>query len=159
MTAEPSKTGNRTSPPRKALESKTGCVSIQVLQKFFVTISMRSLLTTLLVVWLCSASALSAQPVTFQVVQDSSAGTISVLRGGSRDIVLVQNAQERIRPFLHPIMSPDGKGMLTEYRPSHHPHQTGVYWGLKATNGRDFFMTCCVPGEQRYHRRVSASVL
>ena len=90
-------------------------------------ISMRSLVTTLLVVWLCCASsALSAQPVTFHVVQDSSAGTISVLRGGSRDVVLVQNAQERIRPFLHPIMSPDGKGMLTEYRPSHHPHQTGV---------------------------------
>ena len=77
-------------------------------------ISMRSLVTTLLVVWLCCASsALSAQPVTFHVVQDSSAGTISVLRGGSRDVVLVQNAQERIRPFLHPIMSPDGKGMLT----------------------------------------------
>ena len=123
-------------------------------------ISMRSLVTTLLVVWLCCASsALSAQAVTFHVVQDSSAGTISVLRGGSRDVVLVQNAQERIRPFLHPIMSPDGKGMLTGYRPSHHPHQTGVYWGLKAANGRDFFMACCVPGEERYHRRVSASVL
>jgi len=23
-------------------------------------------------------------------------------------------------------MSPDGKGMLTEYRPGHHPHPTGV---------------------------------
>jgi hypothetical protein len=123
-------------------------------------ISMRRLVTTLLVVWLCCASsALPAQPVTFHVVQDSSAGTISVLLGGSRDVVLVQNAQERIRPFLHPIMPPDGKGMLTASRPSHHPHQTGVYWGLKATNGRDFFMTCCVPGEERYHRRVSASVL
>ena len=92
-------------------------------------ISMRNLLTTLLVVWLGSASsALLAQPVTFHVVQDSSAGTISVLRGGSRDIVLVRTRQEWIRPVLHPIMVPDGKGMLTEYRPSHHPHQTGVYW-------------------------------
>lgn len=121
---------------------------------------MHRILTPVLVVWLCSAaSALSAQPATFHVVQDAGAGTISVLRDGSGDVVLVQNAQERIRPFLHPIMSPDGRGMLTEYRPGHHPHQTGVYWGLKATNGRDFFMTCCVPGEERYHRRVSASVL
>src|SRR4029450_11199456 len=74
--------------------------------------SMRRLVTTFLPVLLgCASSALSAQPVTFHVVQDASAGTISVLRGGSRDVVLVQNAQERIRPFLHPIMSPDGQVM------------------------------------------------
>jgi hypothetical protein len=122
--------------------------------------SMHRLRTTFLVISLCGVAATpSAQPVTFQVVQDAGAGTISVLRGGTRDVVLIQNAQERIRPFLHPIMAPDGNGALTEYRPSHHPHQTGVYWGLKATNGRDFFMTCCVPGEERYHRRVSARVL
>lgn len=44
---------------------------------------------------------------------------------------------------------------MTEFRPRHHPHQTGIYWGLKRVNERDFFM-----GWNRdYWRRVSATVL
>jgi hypothetical protein len=29
--------------------------------------------------------------------------------------------------------------VLTELSPAHHPHQTGLYWGLTRVNGRDFF--------------------
>ena len=39
------------------------------------------------------------------------------------------------RPYLHPIISPDGKGVLTEYSPGHHKHQTGLYWGFTRING------------------------
>ena len=39
------------------------------------------------------------------------------------------------RPYIHPIVSPDGKGILTEYSPGHHKHQTGLYWGFTRING------------------------
>lgn len=91
---------------------------------------------------------------------DREAGTITIFREGNQaDILLVQNAQEKIRPFIHPIVAPDGKGVLTEYRPGHHTHQTGLYWGLKMVNGRDFFMDCCKPGTTGYHRKISADVV
>ena len=45
--------------------------------------------------------------------------------------------------------------MLTEDRPAHHPHQTGLYWGFTRLNGRDYFHN---PGAD-YWRRVSATVL
>ena len=53
------------------------------------------------------------------------------------------------------MVAPDGKGVLTEYRPSHHLHQTGIFWGLKMVNGRDFFMKW----QGDYYRRVSASIV
>lgn len=43
------------------------------------------------------------------------------------------------RPYTHPIVAPDGKGILTEFSPGHHPHQTGLYVGFLKVNGRDFF--------------------
>lgn len=82
-------------------------------------------------------------------------GKISVLRLGGEEPILVQNAQPEVRPYIHPIVAPDGSGLLTEYRPAHHRHQTGLYWGLKMVNGRDFFMN----GFGDYYRKVSASVL
>ena len=29
------------------------------------------------------------------------------------------------------------KGVVTEFSPEHHPHQTGLYWGFTRVNGRD----------------------
>lgn len=49
--------------------------------------------------------------------------------------MLVQNAGEGMRPYLHPIMAPDGNGSLTDYSPGHHKHQTGLYWGFTRVNG------------------------
>jgi putative membrane-bound dehydrogenase-like protein len=85
---------------------------------------------------------------------DEAAGTISVFRAGARRPVLTQNAKADMRPYLHPIAAPDGNGVVTELSPSHHPHQTGLYWGFTRVNGRDYFHN--VGGD--YWRRVSAGV-
>lgn len=90
-----------------------------------------------------------------KIEQDENAGTISVFRSDSNELILTQNAREEVRPYIHPILAPDGKGILTEYRPEHHLHQTGLYWGLKLVNGRDYFMNW----QGDYWRRVSAKVI
>ncbi len=119
--------------------------------------------------------------ILLRIAQDENAGTISVFREGENEPILVQHAKEDFRPYLHPIMAPDGKGVLTEYSPGHHKHQTGLYWGFTRVNGtgadeeelkkwfynpnkpdeikkkigRDFFHH---PGGD-YWRRVSAKVI
>ncbi|MEX2593082.1 MAG: PmoA family protein [Anditalea sp.] len=90
-----------------------------------------------------------------RIEQDENAGTISVFRFHGSEPVLTQNAREDVRPYIHPIVAPDGKGLLTEYRPKHHLHQTGLYWGLKLVNGRDYFMNW----QGDYWRRISANVV
>ncbi len=89
-----------------------------------------------------------------RIAHDEQAGTLSVYRPASAEPVLVQHAKAGVRPYLHPIASPDGKGVLTEYRPAHHTHQTGLYWGFTRVNGRDYFHN----GQADYWRRVSAAV-
>ncbi len=68
--------------------------------------------------------------------------------------ILTQNARPDARPYLHPIAAPDGKGVLTEFSPEHHKHQTGLYWGFTRVNGRDYFHN----PQGEYWRRVSATV-
>jgi putative membrane-bound dehydrogenase-like protein len=86
---------------------------------------------------------------------DEQAGTLSVFRAGKGDLVLTQHAKPDFRPYLHPVAAPDGKGILTEYSPGHHKHQTGLYWGFTRVNGRDYFHH----PQGDYWRRVSARVL
>ena len=62
---------------------------------------------------------------------------ISVYRNLAEKPILTQNAKKNFRPFLHPIVSPDGKGLFTEYSPGHHKHQTGIYWGFTRVNGSE----------------------
>jgi putative membrane-bound dehydrogenase-like protein len=88
------------------------------------------------------------------IKQDEQAGTISVYRAGHPDPILTQNARADTRPYLHPIAAPDGRGVLTEYSPGHHKHQTGLYWGFTRLNGRDYFHN----PQGDYWRRVSATV-
>ena len=99
------------------------------------------------------------EPVTdaqiLNVHHDKNTGTISVFRNDDQSPVLTQNAKPDIRPYIHPIIAPDGNGVLTEYSPGHHKHQTGLYWGLKQVNGRDYFMNW----QGDYWRRISASVI
>ena len=90
-----------------------------------------------------------------RVVPDEQAGTIAVYRSGGAEPIVTQHARADHRPYLHPIVAPDGKGVLTEYSPVHHRHQTGLYWGFTRVNGRDFFHN----PQGDYWRRVSASVL
>ncbi len=90
-----------------------------------------------------------------RVEQNLEEGTISIYIGNSSQPALVQQARPDFRPYLHPLVAPDGKGVLTEFSPEHHPHQTGIYWGFSQVNGRDYFTH---PGGD-YWRRVSASIL
>ena len=71
--------------------------------------------------------------------QDSVAHTISVYRDNVPQPILTQNARPDFRPYLHPIVAPDGTNVLTEFSPGHHKHQTGLFWGLTRVNGRDYF--------------------
>ncbi|MGV3559361.1 PVC-type heme-binding CxxCH protein [Larkinella arboricola] len=90
-----------------------------------------------------------------QIRQDVKTGALSVFRVGGKTPILVQNAKPDFRPYIHPIAAPDGKGVLTEYSPGHHKHQTGLYWGFTRVNGRDYFHH----PQGDYWRRVSAKVI
>jgi len=84
-----------------------------------------------------AALPLAAAPLTLR--QDAATHTLSAYREGSATPILTQTARPDFRPYLHPIAAPDGRGVLTEFSPGHHRHQTGLYWGLTRVNGRDYF--------------------
>jgi putative heme-binding domain-containing protein len=73
--------------------------------------------------------------------------------------ILTQVAKAGHRPYLHPIIAPDGKGELTEYSPGHHKHQTGLYWGFTKVmvNGkrRDHFHH---PAENYFKRKSARTI-
>ena len=81
--------------------------------------------------------------------------TIEIRKSGWEKTVVTQVAKPDFRPFLHPILAPDGVGELTENSPAHHKHQTGLYWGFTRLNGRDYFHH----PERSHWKRVSVSVL
>jgi len=97
----------------------------------------------------------SPTPIPLKIVQNDGDGTISIFRAGEKEPLLVQNAKEGFRPYIHPIVAPDGKGILTEYSPGHHKHQTGLYWGFTRVNGRDYFHN----PQGDYWKRLAASVV
>jgi hypothetical protein len=70
---------------------------------------------------------------------EHSHNSIRIFRGTDMEPILVQQAQVDQRPFIHPILAPDGKGVLTENTPSHHPWQHGLYVGLNDVNGIGFW--------------------
>jgi hypothetical protein len=72
-------------------------------------------------------------------VEFDKAGRISIVRPTVDPPLLVFHAPEDGRPYLHPLLAPDGKGVLTEFAPAHHKHQTGIYVGFLKVNGRDYF--------------------
>jgi len=87
---------------------------------------------------------------------DDSNEQIKVFRKGEPDKpLLVQEVIADFRPYIHPIVAPDGKGILTEKSPNHHKHQTGIYWGFTSVNQRDFFHN---PGAD-YWRKVAVNIL
>jgi hypothetical protein len=90
-----------------------------------------------------------------EIRHNEAEGEIKIIRQNDNEPVLTQVALPGTRPYIHPIIAPDGKGELTQFSPAHHKHQTGLYWGLKQVNGRDFFMNW----KEDYWRRVSVNVL
>jgi putative membrane-bound dehydrogenase-like protein len=109
--------------------------------------------TSLGILLLVTGAESAARPL--RLHEDSAGGTLSVFRAGGTTPILTQNAGAESRPYLHPLVAPDGKGVLTEFSPGHHRHQTGIYWGLTRLNGRDYFHN---PGPG-YWRRVSSRAL
>jgi len=99
------------------------------------------------------APGLGAGPLTLR--ENPADESLSVFRAGSAPALLTQQAPAEARPYIHPITAPDGRGVLTEFRPTHHPHQTGLYWGLTRLNGRDYFQN----GGAGYWRRVALRAL
>ena len=65
---------------------------------------------------------------------------IALSRPGTESPLLVQQAAPDHRPYLHPVLAPDGAGVVTEDAPAHHPWQHGVYTGLNDVNGAGFWM-------------------
>ncbi|OGV62368.1 MAG: hypothetical protein A3K19_15965 [Lentisphaerae bacterium RIFOXYB12_FULL_65_16] len=64
---------------------------------------------------------------------------LQVVRVESGAPILVQHAAADNRPYIHPLLAPDGKGCLTEDQPWHHLWQHGIYTGLHGVNGVDFW--------------------
>ena len=125
---------------------------------------MRQLFTLLLLVLFvisgCNTTPMPAEGVAasgslLTATFDEEAGTIVIHRQGESEPIATQHAAADHRPYLHPIVAPDGKGLFTEYSPGHHKHQTGIYWGFTQVNGRDYFHN----PQGDYWRRVSARVL
>jgi hypothetical protein len=90
-----------------------------------------------------------------RIKYEPNIGKIIVVKENDKRTLLTQITQQNIRPYIHPITAPDGKGVLTQFSPQHHKHQTGLYWGLKQVNGRDYFMNW----QQDYWQKLSATVL
>ena len=115
----------------------------------------------LLLAWgLCSilcASELVAQQTEVHLTAklNESGNHVQIFSAGTDKPILTQTAKPDFRPYLHPIVSPDGKGTLTEYSPGHHKHQTGLYWGFTRLNGRDYFHH----PESTHWRRVAVRIL
>ena len=99
----------------------------------------------------CALSRADAAPL--RIAADPETDTITISRTGDSAPIVTQHVRESFRPYLDPIVAPDGQGLLTESSPDHHKHQTGLYWGFTRLNGRDYFHH---PGEG-YWRRVSAT--
>lgn len=70
---------------------------------------------------------------------EHTAHTLRIFRPDSNAPLVTQHAPQNSRPFIHPIVAPDGQGVLTENEPAHHPWQHGLYVGLNDVNGVGFW--------------------
>lgn len=64
---------------------------------------------------------------------------LALHRAGQGAPLVEQHAAPDSRPYVHPIVAPDGIGVLTENAPTHHPWQHGLYVGLNDVNGVGFW--------------------
>lgn len=92
----------------------------------------------------------SASGETLTIAWDDSGEKFVIESIESNAEILTHHAGSHFRPYFHPIVAPDKKGVLTEYSPGHHPHQTGLYWGFTRVNGRDYFHN---PGKSHWRRK------
>ncbi len=85
---------------------------------------------------LCLCSVAEAAPLQTELTPDNR---LLIRRAGQAESLLAQNARANFRPYIHPILAPDGQGVLTEDAPGHHTWQHGLYVGLHKVNGHDFW--------------------
>jgi putative membrane-bound dehydrogenase-like protein len=109
----------------------------------------------LLAICLFSATLAVGQDYRLTATIDSAGERVLVRRHDATAPVVTQVAEAGFRPYLHPLVAPDEKGLVTEFSPSHHKHQTGLYWGFTRLNGRDYFHH----PESSYWKRVQVNVL
>lgn len=65
--------------------------------------------------------------------------SLRIFREGLAAPLLTQQAKRDNRPYIHPLLAPDGVGELTENEPGHHLWQHGLYVGLNDVNGVGFW--------------------
>ena len=90
--------------------------------------------------------------INLHIIENQELGTIEIYRKGGQSPILTQHARSNHRPYIHPIIAPDGKGVLTEYSPLHHQHQTGLYWGFTRVNGDNALVPTDSLSTWFYHR-------
>ena len=73
--------------------------------------------------------------VSLKLVGRESDETISMVRTDRDEPILVQRIRADFRPYIHPILAPDGKGILTEYSPGRTNIRTGYIAGLPGLMG------------------------
>ena len=77
--------------------------------------------------------------ITLRIEQDEEVQSLLIYREGENVPILTQHAKADFRPYLHPIVAPDGKSLATAMGQDGYKNQTGVYWGFAQVNGRDYF--------------------
>lgn len=112
-------------------------------------------LPILCVLFLLTPSLFAHEHSSLSVSLDPSGDQVLIRRAEGADPIVTQVAKSDMRPYLHPIVAPDGKGELTQFSPDHHKHQTGLYWGFTSVNGRDYFHHA---GADHW-KRISVTVL
>jgi len=70
---------------------------------------------------------------------EHSPESLALYRSGLTSALVTQRAAPDHRPYIHPILAPDGVGELTENEPGHHLWQHGLYTGLNDVNGVGFW--------------------
>jgi hypothetical protein len=66
----------------------------------------------------CSGENGEAEYPKLKITQISSEQFGVFMEGSSDRPILVQHVAENQRPYIHPIVAPDGKGLLTEFQPN-----------------------------------------
>ena len=74
-----------------------------------------------------------------ELEMQSTTERVEIFRSGQSDPILVQHATPNTRAYIHPIVAPDGNGLLTEDTPPHHLWQHGLYVGLNEVNNIGFW--------------------
>lgn len=92
---------------------------------------------------------------------DHSPSRIAIRRADQQQPLVVQHATPDARPFIHPLLAPDGNGTLTENAPAHHPWQHGLYVGLNDVGGVGFWSEGLTgnPTDGSFHPRPLATPL